>query len=104
MSPTQKRARAGAPAGGSRRLQAAAERMSLMQMFGERLRELRLARKVTPKRLASKCRVPPEAIRNLEAGRIEPALSLILILCDGLGVSATELIGGLPVPQERRSK
>lgn len=104
MSPGAKRARAGAPAGASHRLQAAAERMDLMQAFGERLRELRLARKVTPKRLASRCRVAPEAIRSVEEGRREPALSLILILCDGLEVSPDELIGGLPVPQERRRR
>ncbi len=89
---------------GGSRVQAAAERMILMRVFGERLRELRLARGLTPKRTASRCRVPPEAIRNVEAGRIEPALSLILILCDGLGVSPDELIGGLTVPQERRSR
>lgn len=84
-------------------MQAAAERMILMRVFGEKLRELRLARGLTPKRLANRCRVLPEAIRDVEVGRIEPALSLILILCEGLGVSPDELIGGLPVPQERRS-
>lgn len=103
MSPTQRRARAGAPVGGSR-AQAAADRMSLMQAFGERLGELRLARGLSPERVASRCRVTPEVIRNVEAGRSEPALSLILILCDGLDVSPNELIGGLPVPQERRSR
>jgi len=32
----------------------------------------------------------------------EPALSLILILCNGLGVRPDTLIGELPIPQERR--
>lgn len=103
MSPAVRRARAGARVGGSR-AQAASERMTLMCVFGERLRELRLARGLTPKRMAGRCRVSPEAIRNVEAGRSEPALSLILIFCDGLGVSPDELIGGLPVPRERRGK
>ena len=103
MSPAAKRPPAGVPVGSSR-AQAASERMMLMRVFGERVRQLRLGQGVTPKRMASKCRVSPEAIRKVEAGRSEPALSLILILCDGLGVSPDELIGGLPVPQERRGQ
>ncbi len=103
MSPAAKRTRAGAAVGGSR-AQAATERMMLMRLFGEKLRQLRLARGVTPGRMARKCRVSPETIRNVETGRSEPSLSLILILCDGLGVSPDTLIGGLPIPQERRSK
>ncbi len=77
--------------------------MMLMRAFGERLRQLRLAAGLAPGRLASKCRVSPDMLNNIEGGRVEPSLSLILILCDGLGVSPDTLIGELPVPQERRS-
>ena len=75
--------------------------MMLNREFGQKLRQLRLAAGLTPSRLAHKCRVSPATIGSAENGRREPSLSLILILCDGLGVSPDELIGDLPVPQER---
>jgi transcriptional regulator with XRE-family HTH domain len=77
--------------------------MMLMRAFGQKLRQLRLAAGLTPGRMAHKCRVSPATISNAENGRREPSLSLILILCDALGVSPDELIGDLPIPQERRS-
>jgi transcriptional regulator with XRE-family HTH domain len=77
--------------------------MSLMRAFGEKLQRLRLAAGLTPDGLAEACRVPRETISKAEAGCLEPALWLILIFCDGLGVSPNKLIGGLPVPQERRN-
>jgi transcriptional regulator with XRE-family HTH domain len=76
--------------------------MMLMRAFGQQLRQLRLAAGLTPGRLAHKSRVPPATISSAENGRREPSLSLILILCDALGVSPNELIGDLPIPQERK--
>lgn len=76
--------------------------MMLMRAFGEKLRQLRLDEGLTPGRLAHKCRVSPATISGVENGRREPSLSLILILCDGLELTANELIGDLPIPQERR--
>jgi transcriptional regulator with XRE-family HTH domain len=75
-----------------------------MRAFGEKLRQLRLAKGLPPGRLSRKCRVLPDTIRKIGEGRSEASLSMILILCDGLGVSPEALIGGLPVLQERREK
>ncbi len=101
MSP--ERPHAGEVSGASR-MRAASERMILMRTFGQKLRQLRLAARMPPGRLAHKCRVSLATISNREGGRSESSLSLILILCDGLGVSPDTLIGDLPTLQERRSK
>jgi ribosome-binding protein aMBF1 (putative translation factor) len=103
MSPAPKKRRA-AEAGSDRRLRAASERMMLMRAFGQTLRQRRLAAGLTPSRLAQKCRVSPTTISKAESGISEPHLSLILILCDGLGITPDTLIGDLPIPQERRNK
>jgi transcriptional regulator with XRE-family HTH domain len=101
MSPAPKRPRA-PDAASDRRLRAASERMMLMRAFGQRMRRLRLDAGLTPGRLARKCRVSPATINKAESGLSEPRLSLILILCNGLGVTPDTLIGELPTPQERR--
>ncbi len=74
----------------------------LRRAFGQTLRQLRLAAGLTPTRLARKCRVSPATINKAESGITEPRLSLILILCGGLGITPDTLIGELPIPQERR--
>ncbi len=86
------------------RLREASERMALAHAFGTRLRELRVAGGLTRGQLASRCRVSASTICKSELGRGEPRLSLILILCDGLGVSPTELMDDLPTPQARRTR
>jgi transcriptional regulator with XRE-family HTH domain len=102
MSPAPKRTRPDVLPAESR-LRAASERMMLTCAFGETSRDLRLAAGLTPARLARKCRISPATLRKIEQGRSgEPRLSMILILCDGLGVNPDSLIGGLPVPQERK--
>jgi transcriptional regulator with XRE-family HTH domain len=78
--------------------------MALMRGFGGKLQLLRLAAGLTADGLAEACRLPGQTISSAEAGRVEPALRLILILCDGLGISPDELIGELPAPEERRSQ
>ncbi len=101
MTPAPKRPRT-PDAGSDRRLRVASERMMLRRAFGQTLRQLRLAAGLTPGRLARKCRVSPATISKAESGITEPRLSLILILCDGLGITPDTLIGELPIPQERR--
>ena len=101
MSPPTKRPAAGEVAGGSS-LGAASERMMLMRAFGQKLRQLRHAAGLTPDSLAHKSQVSPARISSAENGRKEPSLSLILKLCDGLEVTPNELIGDLPIAQERR--
>jgi transcriptional regulator with XRE-family HTH domain len=76
--------------------------MMLMRAFGQTMRKLRLEAGLTPGRLARRCRVSPATISQAESGVSEPRLSLILILCDGLGVTPNTLVGELPIPQERK--
>jgi transcriptional regulator with XRE-family HTH domain len=83
------------------RLRVASERVALMRAFGEKLRELRVARGLSPRELAGRCRISPSTISKTELGRGEPRLSLILILCDGLDVSPDALMGDLPASRER---
>ncbi len=104
MSPVPKQRPRAAEARSDTRLRAASERMMLMRAFGQTLRQRRLAAGLTPSRLAQKCRVSPATISKAESGITEPRLSLILILCDGLGITPDGLIGELPIPLERRNR
>jgi transcriptional regulator with XRE-family HTH domain len=63
--------------------------------FGERVRSLRTAAELSEGELAERCGVPRPTIAKTEAGSTEPRLSLILTLCDGLGVSPDGLMAGL---------
>jgi len=77
--------------------------MMLTRLFGERMRELRLAAGLSPSRLASRCGVSAETIRKAELGHLaEPGLVLILSVCNGLRVKPDSLLGELPAPKERR--
>jgi transcriptional regulator with XRE-family HTH domain len=85
--------------GGEGRLLAATELMILRRAFGVRLRELRHATRVSPSRLAQKCRVAPRTIKDAESGRGgEPGLALILVICQALNIPTDELLDALPVP------
>jgi transcriptional regulator with XRE-family HTH domain len=84
------------------RLRAATERMELTRAFGERVRDLRRAAGLSATQLADNCRLSPSTISKVELARGEPRLSLILTLCQGLGLSPNSLLSGLPVPQARR--
>jgi DNA-binding CsgD family transcriptional regulator len=63
--------------------------------FGERVRSLRIAADLSEGELATRCGVPRPTIVETEAGGGEPRLSLILTLCEGLGVSPDGLMGEL---------
>jgi transcriptional regulator with XRE-family HTH domain len=78
--------------------------MMLMRAFGQKLRQLRHAAGLTPDSLAHKSQVSPARISSAENGRKEPSLSLILKLCDGLELTPNELIGDLPIAQQRRRR
>jgi transcriptional regulator with XRE-family HTH domain len=86
------------------RLRAARDRLTLLEAFGARLRALRMACGLSPRRLAEKCRLSTSTIRKAERGRYEPRLCVLVILCDGLGRSPSELLGDLPVPQRRSAR
>jgi DNA-binding CsgD family transcriptional regulator len=77
------------------RLLRADRRTTVTRAFGERVRGLRIAADLSKGELAVRCGVPRPTIIETEAGSYEPRLSLILTLCDGLGVSPDGLMGDL---------
>ena len=85
------------------RLRAERERLALLEAFGARLRALRIAAGISPGHLAEKCRLSPSTIGKSELGRYEPRLTTIVRLADGVGCSANDLVGDLPVPQKPRA-
>jgi transcriptional regulator with XRE-family HTH domain len=61
-------------------------------IFGQRLRELRLARDMTQRQLADGCGSNSPFISNLERGVKVPSLTMVLRLADALGCRVYELV------------
>ena len=61
-----------------------------------RLRELREARGLSLRKLATMADVHYVSLARLEAGLLDPRLSTLLKLCRVLGVTLTELVGKGP--------
>ncbi|MBU6434308.1 MAG: helix-turn-helix transcriptional regulator [Nitrospirae bacterium] len=61
-----------------------------------RLKELREARGLSLRKLATMADVHFVTLARLEAGKLDPRLSTLLKLCKVLGVSLTELVGKKP--------
>jgi len=55
--------------------------------FGGRLRELRLARRLTQVQLAERAGMHPQAVVKLERGEREPLWPSVLALAEALGVT-----------------
>jgi len=64
-----------------------------MANFAQRLRELRMARKLTQTRLAELLGVSPRVYSRWETGDVTPHFDTIVRLADTLGVSLDELAG-----------
>ena len=60
---------------------------------GERLRELREARNISMRVLASKSGLSANALSTIERGRASPSVSTLYKLADALGVSITSFFG-----------
>ena len=63
------------------------------ETFAQRLRRIRKEKGLTQTALAKKCGLCRNTISAYEIGRIMPNLPTIEWLCDGLGVTASELLG-----------
>lgn len=61
-------------------------------IFGQRLRELRIARNLTQGELADGCESNRPFISNLERGVKVPSLTMILRLAEALDCRACELV------------
>lgn len=62
------------------------------QVFGERLREVRLARGLTQSELADRCGTSIAAISHIERGTKVPTLTTLVRLADALECKVTKLI------------
>lgn len=80
------------------------ERKECLERFGANLRRLRTARErgISQEELSFSTNLHRTEIGALEQGRVEPRLSTLLILAEGLAVTLDELVAGVPVPAERR--
>jgi transcriptional regulator with XRE-family HTH domain len=71
------------------------------ELFGERLREVRLARGLTQGQLAELCGTSVAAISHLERGTKVPTLTTLVRLADALECRVTKLVEVLDRQRER---
>lgn len=64
-----------------------------MSKFGERLKELRLERKLTQDKLAELSNISQATISAYEIGKIRPTDEVIIIFCKFFKVSADYMLG-----------
>jgi DNA-binding CsgD family transcriptional regulator/transcriptional regulator with XRE-family HTH domain len=80
------------------------ERDGVLLAFGQNLKERRRTAGLSQVKLASRCFLRRDHISAFERGVRAPSLILLLVLADGLGVSAGDLADGLPAPTRRAGK
>ncbi len=75
-----------------------------LEGFGANVRRVRMAKSppCSQERLSHLTRLHRTEIGKIEQGDVEPRLTTLFILADGLGVTIDELLSGLEVPVERR--
>ena len=75
-----------------------------LEGFGANVRRVRMAKRppCSQERLSHTTGLHRTEIGKIEQGAVEPRLTTLMILADGLSVSIDELLTGLWVPTERR--
>jgi transcriptional regulator with XRE-family HTH domain len=68
---------------------------AILQDFGQRVRELRKARSLSQEAFAAECGLDRTYIGGIERGKRNVALRNIAIIARTLGISISELMGGL---------
>jgi transcriptional regulator with XRE-family HTH domain len=81
-----------------------AELALFLEGFGANVRRVRTARspRCSQERLSHATGLHRTEIGKIEQGTVEPRLTTLFIIADGLDVTIDELIDGLWVPVERR--
>ena len=69
--------------------------LQLNAAFAEVLRRRRSAAGLTQEELAERSEVSTRHISFLETGRRQPTLTIIVALCDGLGITFAEFAGDI---------
>jgi transcriptional regulator with XRE-family HTH domain len=75
-----------------------------LEGFGANVRRVRTSKvpRFSQERLSYTTGLHRTEIGKIEQGIVEPRLTTLLILADGLGVNVDELVAGLWVPTQRR--
>jgi transcriptional regulator with XRE-family HTH domain len=81
-----------------------AELAKFLKGFGANVRRVRTGKspRCSQERLSHTTRLHRTEIGRIEQGTVEPRLTTLVILADGLGVTIDDLLADLPVPIERR--
>ena len=81
-----------------------AELARFLEAFGSNVRGVRKAKNphVSQERLSHATRLHRTEIGKIEQGAVEPRLSTLVILANGLEVTVDDLLDGLWVPSERK--
>jgi transcriptional regulator with XRE-family HTH domain len=81
-----------------------AELARFLEGFGANVRRARMATspRCSQERLSLATRLHRTEIGKLEQGVVEPRLTTLFILADGLSVTVDDLLAGLWVPVERK--
>jgi transcriptional regulator with XRE-family HTH domain len=81
-----------------------AELARFLEGFGANVRRIRIAKRprCSQEQLSDATGLHRTEIGKIEQGAVEPRLTTLVILADGLSVSVDELLAGLWVPAERR--
>lgn len=72
-----------------------------MSVIGERIKELRLEKKVTQKEIAEGIGVSPVSVQRFEYGSVRPSLDTLIALADYFDVSLDYLVGRSDVAERR---
>ena len=72
-------------------------------IFGQVLKKLRIARKLSQAKLGQQCGLDQTYISLMERGLRQPTLPVLYELCDALGLTFNELITELECEWHRRN-
>lgn len=74
-----------------------------LKCFGANVRRARLAtQRLSQERLAEETRLHRTEIGRIELGKVDPRLTTLVILADGLNTTIDDLAAGLWVPVHRK--
>lgn len=80
-----------------------AENNRLAQEVGAKIKYLRLKRGLSQEALALSCDMNPAFLGHVERGMRSPTLNTLQRICDGLGITLTELLLTDPQPDTQTS-
>jgi transcriptional regulator with XRE-family HTH domain len=80
------------------------ERDGILRAFGEDLRSLRVAARLSQEQLAARSFLRHGQISDLERGETAPNLTVLLMLAHAIGVSVGELTDGLVAPSRQAGR